>query len=114
MPDPSEKMCSHVSAGGVQIEIRPARMRRRLSRLAVPWEPPVIASEQMRSLAGPAARNVMSRKTVMSARSSAMAWFGASANRGLFCLPLEDHHIVAILAFDVGQLLLSHDAKGND
>ena len=33
-------------------------------------------AERLRSLAGPVARNGMSRKTVMPARSSATSWFG--------------------------------------
>src|SRR5438105_11391085 len=36
-------------------------------------------AQRLRSLAGPAARNVMSRKTVMPARSSATPLFGGSA-----------------------------------
>lgn len=37
-------------------------------------------AERLRSLAGPAARNAMSRKTVMPARSSATSWFAVGSD----------------------------------
>src|SRR5207237_7418276 len=50
-----------------------------------------VAAERLRSLAGPAARNTMSRKTVMPARSSATSWFAgirlAAADRRELSLP---------------------------
>src|SRR5262249_39562185 len=44
-----------------------------------------VAPERLRSLAGPAARNVTHRKTVTAARSSAMSWFGAALHHRSDC-----------------------------
>src|SRR5262249_2223239 len=57
-----------------------------------------LASEQLRSLAGPAARNAMSRKAVMPARLSATRGSsGASVRIGLLLLQELEDHLVARL-----------------
>jgi len=66
--------------GTPEVAVCEAQVHPRASKVFSPDARGACATERRRSLAGPAARNMMLRKAVMSARSSATLWFAGDTH----------------------------------